>query len=70
MHKAGKSEKGFGFDVDNTIGRYVSPIVRSNWHQDRVYIVLFAQSTLPLSFSTYGFFMSKFKNVIVAALPR
>jgi fructosamine-3-kinase len=21
MHKAGKSEKGFGFDVDNTIGR-------------------------------------------------
>ena len=23
MHKAGKSEKGFGFDVDNTIGRYI-----------------------------------------------
>lgn len=22
MHKAGKSSKGFGFDVDNTIGRY------------------------------------------------
>lgn len=22
MHKAGKSGKGFGFDVDNTIGRY------------------------------------------------
>lgn len=21
MHKVGKSEKGFGFDVDNTIGR-------------------------------------------------
>lgn len=21
MHKAGSSEKGFGFDVDNTIGR-------------------------------------------------
>lgn len=21
MHKAGKSVKGFGFDVDNTIGR-------------------------------------------------
>lgn len=24
MHKAGKSSKGFGFDVDNTIGRYNS----------------------------------------------
>ncbi|MCI11239.1 protein-ribulosamine 3-kinase chloroplastic-like, partial [Trifolium medium] len=24
MHKAGKSSKGFGFDVENTIGRYVT----------------------------------------------
>lgn len=23
MHKAGKSEKGYGFEVDNTIGRYI-----------------------------------------------
>jgi len=22
MHKSGKSSKGFGFDVENTIGRY------------------------------------------------
>lgn len=25
MHKAGKSSKGYGFDVDNTIGRYSMP---------------------------------------------
>ena len=25
MHKAGKSSKGYGFDVDNTIGRYNKP---------------------------------------------
>ncbi|KAG5021957.1 hypothetical protein JHK85_018299 [Glycine max] len=25
MHKAGKSSKGFGFDVDNTIGRFNAP---------------------------------------------
>jgi len=27
MHKSGKSTKGFGFDVENTIGRYVIVIV-------------------------------------------
>lgn len=27
MHKSGKSSKGFGFDVENTIGRYVIVIV-------------------------------------------
>jgi len=25
MHKAGKSSKGYGFDVDNTIGRFDAP---------------------------------------------
>jgi len=28
MHKAGKSTKGYGFDVDNTIGRFNAP---SSW---------------------------------------
>lgn len=37
MHKAGKSGKGFGFDVDNTIGRY-DPYGRGHSNQ---YIYLY-----------------------------
>lgn len=33
MHKAGTSAKGFGFDVDNTIGRsiFLSIVVKINF---------------------------------------
>ncbi|GFP98535.1 protein-ribulosamine 3-kinase chloroplastic [Phtheirospermum japonicum] len=39
MHKAGKSEKGFGFDVDNTIGRlgYQLKLARQQYGDSLIY---------------------------------
>lgn len=34
MHKAAKSEKGFGFHVDNTIGRYHARIISKCFHYE------------------------------------
>lgn len=47
MHKAGKSSKGFGFDVDNTIGRY-DPYAHGH---SNIYIILMCSSILFVSFS-------------------
>lgn len=36
MHKAAKSEKGFGFHVDNTIGRYHARVISKFFHYERI----------------------------------
>lgn len=46
MHKAGKSENGFGFDVDNTIGRYSYVICKSATIIISIYISLSSIRTL------------------------